>query len=289
MTKPSTLQDRAMLATLNISQWTNRKHDKSISEEVEKQHGATDAGRYNKLLVHKSSLEPINKIASACRIYHYKMTLPWGDNGDRLLPGALFTEYAKEIRGYKDQFHNAAAAFVVRFPSLVSEARTRLGSMYEASDYPDVSEMRARFAIETSFSSVASAGDFRVELNEEYVNSIKREITERTENLQKDAVRHCWGRVRTVVSNIHERLADKDNKFKDSLIENARELIAILPALNITGDSELIAIETDVKALLLPPDRLRSDNTLRSETAQKAADILAKMTGRSMQVLELVS
>lgn len=271
-----------MLATLNISQWTNRKHDKNVSAEVEIQHGAgADAGRYNKQLIDKAALEPIAKVASACRIYHYKVTLPWGDNGDRLLPGALFVEYTDQVRKYKGEFDIRVREFVAAYPTLVMAARNRLGSMYVSSDYPLAHEIGDAFAINTAFSPVASAGDFRVELNEEYVSAIKREITDRTAMLQKDAVKNCWERVRTVVANIHERLSDKDKKFKDTLIENARELIEILPALNITNDPELTKLEADMKALLLPPERLRTDQRLRSDTAAKAADILARMTGRA--------
>ena len=271
------LQDRAMLATLNISQWTNRKHDKNVSAEVERNHQATDAGRYNKLLVDKTSLEAIAKVASAARAYHYKMTLAWGDNGDRLLPGALFMEYRTEILKFKNSFAIEVDAFIDRYPTLVQDAYKRLGSLYVATDYPHVSEMRSRFAIETSFAPVASGNDFRVSLNEEYIDQIKREINERNAALQRASVQDCWSRVRTVVSNIHERLSKTDNKFRDTLIENVRDLLDVLPALNVTGDPELTKIEHDVRELLVPPQRLRDDSTLRNETAKKAEEILARM------------
>lgn len=278
----STLQDRAMLATLNISQWTNRKHDKSVSAEVERNHQAKDAGRYNKQLVDKASLEMISKVASAARAYHYKVTLPWGDNGDRLLPGALFLNYRQEIVKYKSSFDDEVLNFIRRYPMLVNDARQRLGSLYVATDFPPVNEMRERFSINTSFSPVASGNDFRVELNEEYVDQIKREINERNAELQKQSVADCWTRVRTVVTNIHERLSKADSTFRDSLIDNARDLLDVLPALNIMGDPELTQIEQDVRDLLVAPQALRTDLTLRQETAKKAEELLARMTGQSI-------
>ena len=282
----SILQDRAMLATLHISQWTNRKHDKTVSAEVERNHQATDAGRYNKQLVDRASLESIAKVASAARAYHYKVTLPWGDNGDRLLPGALFMDYRNEMATFKGRFSSEVSAFLTRYPMLVQDAYKRLGSLYVATDYPHVGEMRSRFAIETSFAPVASGNDFRVNLNDEYVDQIKREINERNAALQRASVVDCWTRVRTVVGNIHERLSKADNKFKDTLIENARDLLDVLPALNVTGDPELAKIEKDVRDLLVPPQRLRDDATLRSETARKAEELLARM-GMSGQSLSL--
>jgi hypothetical protein len=275
--KPSTLQDRAMLTVLTISQWTNRKHDKNVSNEVEKAHAAKDAGRYNKQLIDKAALEPLSKIASAARDYHYTVTLPWGNNGERLLPAALFLDYAEHMRNFKAEFETRTRAFVQIYPALVNDARARLGTLYNALDYPAASEIASKFSIETSFTPVPSAGDFRVDLNEEYVDKIKSEITIAVETRQRDAVKHCWTRVKDVVGKIHERLANEEHTFRDSLIENARELVAILPALNITGDPELISIEADVKTLLVEPDVLRNNVVTRSETAKKAEAIMAKM------------
>jgi hypothetical protein len=277
MTHPSTLQDRAMLTVLTISQWTNRKHDKIVSAEVEVSHAAKDAGRYNKQLINKAALDPISKIAGAARDYHYKVTLPWGNNGERLLPAALFLDYAENMRMYKDTFAQRAREFVGIYPDLVRDARTRLGSMYNALDYPAASDIADKFDIATSFTPVPSANDFRVDLSEEYVDKIKSEITSAVEERQRDAVKHCWDRVRDVVGKIHERLEDKDKTFRDSLIENARELVSILPALNITGDPELISIEADVKTLLVHPDVLRNNPVTRSETAVRAAEIMKRM------------
>lgn len=275
-TMTTALHNSAMLATLTISQWTARKHDSSVSAEVEKAHQAKDAGRYNKMLIDKAALEPISKIANAARQYHYKMTLPWGDNGDRLLPASLFMDYTETLNGYRTEFRQRVREFVATYPDLCQAARSRLGTMYNAEDYPASFEISERFEIATEFTPVATANDFRVQLNEEYVTSIKRDIEQRMETRQRDAMKHCYDRVKEVVSRIHERLADKDNTFRDTLITNAEELLALLPALNITGDQELIDIGNEVKELLVHPDRLRQDDTLRSETADKAKAILAK-------------
>lgn len=277
-TATDALHNSAMLAALNISQWTARKYDKGVSKEVEAQHQAKDAGRFNKMLIAKESLESISKIASAARTYHYKMTLPWGDNGERLLPATLFQGYADAIRGYRQEFDARVRAFVQAYPQLKLDAIKRLGTMYNPLDYPDVNAIHARFALAVEFTPVPTAGDFRVNLNAEYVDEIKRELTVRLEGRQRQAMKDCYTRVREVVGHIHERLEDKDKTFRDTLISNAEELLAILPALNITGDTELTRLSEEVKTLLVAPERLRADEGLRSETAKRAEAILAKFT-----------
>lgn len=270
------LQNKAMLATLTISQWTARRHDKAVSDEVDKSHGAKDAGRYNKLLVDKSALEPMNQVASAARLYHYRMTLPWGDNGDRLLPSMLYLDYTKAVREYKDEFNRRAAAFSALYPSLVQSARQRLGTMYEPKDYP--ANICDRFEFKVGFSLIPDAKDFRVEVDAEHAEEIKRDITAAVEERQKQAVKDCWTRVREIVSRIEERCSAEKPIIRDSLMENTVQLLDVLPALNITGDPELKVISDEVRARLVHnPDALRTNDSIRDQTARAAAEILAKM------------
>ena len=273
----SQLQDSAMLAALNITQWSARKHDKSVSDKVDQDNGAKDAGRYNKLLVDKTALEPCNQIASAARAHLYKVTLPWGENGERLLPATLFFDFKNEMQTFESEFLNRVQTFVGLYPSLRENARTRLGQLYQPKDYPLDHEVADKFGFNIAITPVASADDFRVKLNDEYVESIKADITARMQERQKDAVKDCWLRVRKVVTAMHERLKDEKAVFKDSLIGNARELIDILPALNLTNDPELTNIATELQTILMPPDRLRQDKVLRASTAAAADAILARM------------
>jgi hypothetical protein len=265
-----------MLVTLTISQWTARKHDRSVSNEVDKTHGAKDGGRYNKLLIRKEALEPMSKIESAARLYLYKMTLAWGDNGERLLPADLFLEFGPQMQKFRNDFEVATKNFVAEYPTLVQEARTRLGTLYDPADYP--ADIRDKFCFSPpAVTPVPSANDFRVNLSAGYVDSIKADITERMNQRQKDSLKQVWMRVRDVVSKMSERLGNEKSPLFDSLIGNARDLIDILPALNLTNDAELNAIAAELQGILVPVDRMRQDKRLRADVASKADAILAKL------------
>ena len=271
----SPLQDSAMLVTLTISQWTARKHDKSVSTEVDRNHGAKNGGRYNKLLVRADALDPIEKVAGAARAYLYKMTHAWGDNGERMLPAALFLEFSQTMQQMRNEFDSRVQTFVNDYPTLVQEARVRLGTMYNPQDYP--ADVRSKFSFPPpAITPVPSANDFRVNLNKEYVDSIKADLISTLEARQKDTLKQCWARVRKVVTKITE-LGDEEARVYDSVITNARDLIDILPALNLTGDSELTDIASELQDILVPPDRLRQDKRLKQDVALKADAILAKM------------
>jgi flagellar biosynthesis/type III secretory pathway chaperone len=94
---------------------------------------------------------------------------------------------------------------------------------------------------------------------------------------QKDSLKQVWMRVRDVVSKMSERLGNEKSPLFDSLIGNARDLIDILPALNLTNDAELNAIAAELQGILVPVDRMRQDKRLRADVAAKADAILAKL------------
>src|SRR5574337_1339570 len=180
-----------MLATLNIAMWTARKHDKRVSAEVETAHAARgDAGRYNKLLVDKAALAPIEQIAGAARQEHYRRTLAWGNNNERLLPGSTFMDYTQTMKQFRSEFEQRVQALVNDYPRLRQEARQRLGTMYDPADYPD--EIASRFGFNISFMPVPSADDFRVNLNADAMEQIKTEATRAIEERVRDGVRQVY-------------------------------------------------------------------------------------------------
>jgi hypothetical protein len=270
------LQESAMLVTLNISQWTARKHDKAVSAEVDQAHGAKDGGRFNKQLIAKEALDPISKIEGAARAYFYKVTHAWGDNGERMLPAALFMEFGQAIGGFRSDFDTKVREFLVRYPQLQQDARVRLGSLYDPADYP--ADIKSKFAFPpVAVMPVATANDFRVKLNDEYVESIKANITSLQQERENDIARQCWARMRTHLTKIIEVCENPKSKIFESLIENPREYLAMLPALNLTKDVELTQRGEELRAILVPADRLKQDKGLKAELAIKAARLLQKL------------
>ena len=82
----------AMLVEMSISTWTARKLDKKVSTQVDfDKNMKTRAGNYNKnLLAGTGFLDTITKYAATARAWHLSQTLPWSDNGLRLLPMSNF-------------------------------------------------------------------------------------------------------------------------------------------------------------------------------------------------------
>lgn len=267
------LHERAMLITVSVSQWTARKHDAKASKQVASANGAQNAGRFNKLLIDSKFLEPIAKATSRIREYHYTRTLPWTDDGRRLLPSKLYFEYTAEMRKLKDEFDQAVDAFVQVYPSLVQSERQRLGQLYDPQDYPQ--DIRAKFGVVLSPEPVPAANDFRVDIGPD-IAKVRAEIEAATIERQRKALNDCWTRIRDVVGKVHERLSDPDAIFRDSLIENVQSLTEVLGGLNFIDDPLIEQARVDLQSMIMPPDAIRRSKANRKKVADAAADILAK-------------
>lgn len=271
-------EKRSMLVELTIRQWTARKHDKKVSQEVDQGHGAKNAGRYNKQLIAKDALEPIAKKANAIRQFHYARTLPWGNNGQRLLPAKFFMDYRNELVKHRDEFNRLVDTFMASYPQLVSDARTRLGSLYDPNEYPPATDVRLSFSVEFDIFPVPTAGDFRVDVANEERSEIAAQIEAATQERQANATKACYERVRDVLQRMKQQCVAGKTRITDSLIEDTRDLTDMLDDLNIGDDPELTRIASEIrKDLLVGADDLRRSPKTRQAVGDRAAELLDSM------------
>lgn len=272
------LSTKAMLVSLTLTAWTARKYDKKVSKEVADAHNAdTHVGRYNKNLlpVDAPSYKAVQHALNATRIYHYEQTLPWSNDGARILPALNYLEYTQGLRRKFSAIDNAVSDFVDDYPKLVANAQRTLNGLFRQEDYPSQADLRKRFTRETKILPLPDAYDFRVSLNDEDIASIRDAIERDTNASVEQAMRDLYDRLHAAVSRMVERLSDTEAVFRDSLVQNIRELCDIMPRLNLTGDTTLDELRARVEAELteFEPNELRESKALRAEIARKAAKI----------------
>jgi hypothetical protein len=293
----TSLSSTAMLCSLSISNWTGYKYDQKASEEIaEIHHADKDSGRFNKRLVPRKELKEITQIIGQARRDHDFITLPWGDDGCRVLPAAVFMEHTETMRVRAAEFRSAVSRLVDRFEDLVTR-QSRLGSLFNVEDYPGMrqegnqlrfvfpEELRAKFAFETKVFPLPNADDFRVSIGDQDRERIKRQITESIQASLRAGTRELWQRLYKVVSHMSARMAEyngaedgKKPKLYDSMVTNIVEIVDVLPKLNVAGDTELDRMAGEIRrSLLVDPKELRKSETVRSDTAKAAAEITQRM------------
>lgn len=277
------LSDRALLVQLSISQWSARKYDKRVTQEIAQNFGASrgaDVGRYNKnLLPIDDYLNDVHTKSREIRTKFYKNTLPWGLEGSQILPSKNYLGFIQDFRQEKAEWEYLVEIFVREYPRLKAEAKRIIPSgMYKEDDYPDVETMANKFKLDLAVFPVPS-GDFRVELADDELSKIQADVEERVKSSESVAMTEAWQRIYTPVSKMVEKLSDPKAIFRDSLVENVQEICSALPNLNFADDPDLEAMRQEVEAKLANqnPDSLRLDPVLRADKAAEAKDIMSKM------------
>jgi len=274
------LRERAMLVRFSVGRWYGTGADEQVVQDVKKKHEASgDIGTFTKRFMSRDRLASINQCTNDARKYHKAMTLPWGDSGSRLLSADLFFDYKKEMTAYEMRFNEAVEEFLANFPQYVKKEKERLGGLFREGDYPTPDELRARFTFLLNIEPIPSAEDFRVDLGAEEMKRIRGEIEQHVEESMREAAHEVWERMQEMVEKLKERLSSSDARIRASLFENLRELVAVLPKLNITNDPQLRTMGERIAKELLAEDveAVRDDDLVRGEVAKKADKILDVM------------
>ena len=274
------LNDRALLVSLSISQWTARKLDKKATKEVaDINRASTSAGRYNKsLLPLNDLLANVHQKTGVIREKFAKNTLPWGIDGTRILPSANYLTFMQDFRKEKGEWQSLVQNFLDNYEDLVDEAKRWLGDLYDEKDYPARNKIVEKFNMDMAILPVPT-NDFRVELSSDELSRLQEEMEGRMASVQQEAMMDAWGRLYKHVQHIAEKLADPKGIFRDSMVENAQETCDLLTRLNIADDPNLEAMRREVEAKLVShhPDSLRNDPDLRQDTAEEARKIMDLM------------
>lgn len=278
------LQERAMLAALHIRRWGGTRTDKKVTSDVAKQHAVTErrAGNYRKhaINVDAPTFKAVVTAASELRARHMHWTLPWGEEGARILPSANFEKYSDEMRAARADFDRKSAEFVTAFPELKAAAKIELNGLYNETDYPK--DIAAKFGVELSIMPLPNAADFRVKLPDDAVATIKANIEVELQRTTSFAMREPYERLFAHITRMVDRLSyqpkptDKHKGiFRDTLVTGLAELCEVLPGLNIMNDPHLDELRRKSEALIagIDPQSLRDSPTLRATVCAKATEI----------------
>lgn len=280
------LAKKAIMVHLETCCWSARVVDKAATKELlEAKNANVGAGSVYKALINKDNgkLKRVREILGNMRRYHKANTLPWDNNGGRLLPSSKHGDYTAFFRQSTRDLGVAVQEFLAEYPDLINDATHMLGDLYESSDYTDVSDIENKFSMDVVFSPVPQGSDFRVEIPDFEQQQIAEQIEARVEGQHAQAMERVWRRIYKTVEHMNERLGKEDAVFHNTMMQNVEELVGILPQLNILGDKNLDAMTETLKANLCgyTTDELRKDKDLRKEVAEKSRDLLSKMDAMS--------
>ena len=274
-----------------INSWSGRLYDRQASQQVAVHNDAdSSAGRYNKRLLPKQAFAALAATMSNARTSHYANTLPWDDQGGRLLTVANYDRYTT-ASGHVDRARGARARPLHRGTTTITWTRhaSTSGGLFRLEDYPDTEALQGKFAIRYRIVPVPDARHFMADLAQGETERVRRDIEQQVRTRLNDAQRDLYRRLSEAVARVGERLREDENGkplvFRDSLIENIRELVDVVPRLNIFADDDLTMLCREVKDKFagIEPDALRPsgrfDPNLRRQVKRDADALKAQFAG----------
>ena len=188
---------------------------------------------------------------SAARSTHYDQSLPWDDQGSRLLTVANYEHYTELLNALRERVVRERARFIEDYEDYIDQSRMDLGRLFRIEDYPSKEALQGKFAIRYRIVPVPDADHFMATLASGDTDRVKRDIEHQIEERLHDAVGDLYRRLGEAVERVSERLQDDENGkplvFRDTMIENIRGLVDVVPRLNIFGDGELARLCEQVK------------------------------------------
>jgi hypothetical protein len=219
------------------------------------------------------------QIANEIRAFHYSHTLPWTQKGACLLPAAEYLNYAANVQRLAKELREAVEELADAYPRLKSKAKRDLNGLYNEGEYPSTDEVLAKYGVEVVYLPVPRAEDFRVNVIAKDAAKIKAQITAQVEEATEQAMKELWTRLHGVASKMAEALADPKRRFHDTLVGNVKELVEVLPRLNLTEDKALAEMTDKVRKQLTKhtADTLRDNPDTREAVAKRAKELADKM------------
>jgi len=288
----------AMTVELSMSIWTARKKDHKASDDVASMNSA-DKGVANvtkNLLGNCDELIALQKFAGNLRNLHYSMTMPWSDNGQRLVTTMQYFKYNEVMTEMIDEGWRMVDDFLNVYEWKVMDAQAKLGAMFNRDEYPTRDAIRDKFAFRLSYEQLpdgGNTGDWRLDLPHEAMQTLRTNYTD-TFNLKiKGAMDDVWTRLHTNLTRLVRQLdvdeEGKGNRLYDTVFDQALSLTEMLGTCNVTGDTQMEAMKRQLEQALhqadgapLTVDKIKKSPTLREDTRAKLDAALSALPSLDM-------
>jgi|10_taG_2_1085330.scaffolds.fasta_scaffold00143_12 hypothetical protein len=286
------IQEQALLVSVTLHYWRNRKLDKRLTAKVNKQTKAKKGTiGVTKDLVDCAEVKQLKTLQGHIRnniVDH--LTVPWGDHGQRLITVELLDRFEDELAQAVLDWDTLLHDLKTSYPIAVANSADLLGTAHNPADYPTTDQIIAKYGIEVKYCHLPDSGDIRVDLPQSKIDKIVNSVDDQVTAGIKESTTRIHKRLTDKLGALIEKLSGytvdaKTGKatgnFAPTLVTNLTDLVDILPALNVTGDPALAQATDEIVAQLgdLKPEALKTNESYRKDTIAKAKTIASSLEG----------
>lgn len=286
------LRQVSMIAEIDTSALGMTRTDKEASRDANTHaHARTDAGR---VVVQRfaGADELPKRIMDLQKEAHdnlKRVSTQWGAGKRRLLPNANFQGWISAQRDIQDKFNLAVSTFIDKSDEVLAQARSNLGNFKV--DLPTKKDIEESYSLSYQLEPIPDGAQFQgsAEVETYLREQFEANIAASVQEARQDALR----RLADPLSKLVERM-DAYNKreveiasgkdpgktgiFRDSVVENLKEVSKVFASFNVLGDPKLTEISRMVEAFnKIDADILRKRGDIRTAAAERAKEVLSQL------------
>jgi hypothetical protein len=210
------------------------------------------------------------------------MSLPYPEPGIRLIRQDKIDDFATQMREFQEELTEAVETLDRHYNELKATARQRLGSLFNAGDYPE--SLRHMFSVESDFPSV-EAPDYLQQLNPQLYEQECQRVQSRFDEAVRLAEEAFTTELAKLVSHLTERLSGQEDgkpkTFRNSMVENLTEFFQRFRELNVRSSEQLDQLVGQAQQVIrgVEPQDLRDNAGLRQHVATEMSRVQSVLDG----------
>ena len=279
--------EKTVLLRVNFRKMGN---ERKVSTKILPAQVAARLIKIHKQLLDSSELDAITKADGRMRQTLYNLSLPY-DLGVMLLPRQLVDKAYDLMEAFKEERQGELLdSFINAYPSLIEAARAKCTALatelnvpfeylWNSSDYPPADVVRGKFSFDWDFLSLAvpeelaekSAATKALQVK---IALVADEITTIMRQSLLDLVAH-------LKDALEPNSDGKPKRLFATAVTNIQDFLDTFKARNITDDTELESIASELGKLIHPnmnTDMLKKDESYKGSIHDGMAEIADKLS-----------
>jgi len=280
-----TLSTSAILVTLNMGSWGTLKNDKKSAEKIAADNNADIKAVSTKknLLPDCDELKAITSFIAETRRWFNSISFVWNDDGQRLMPMMVYTDFVAEITRSESEFWTLVDALIAAYAQKQYNAQIQLGGLHNPDDYPDTATVRNKFKFNVDYAPVPESGHFVVDLQGQARDELIEQFNARAQSKWSRAFaevceefRKCLGHL---LSKLEDKDGDKQTRLHSSLIPNIRKIVDKVRMANaLENNADVTAAVDGLERVLsgVSLDALKHNEGARIQVREGVNNLLSK-------------
>lgn len=232
----------------------------------------------------------VTAILTRSREYWQSATIPYPEDGIRLLPRGRLSAFTAKIETLRDELDAAVQILWECFEEIKTTAEQKLGSLYNPADYPR--DIRGLFRIDWDMPSLTPP-DWAKTTNPRLYEELSKKVAARFDSAVQLAEEAFTAELVEMIDKLQGKLSGLDDgtekRLKESTLDNLTDFFSRFRSLNLHSSKELDELVEKAEGILkgrdliggksLNRDDLRNSQAIRSDVRTKLSAVSAQLEG----------